>query len=130
MRISLTDKMTGSEQNMLDEQVYKILLNEGEYDDRFFLNFSNNLTDIPDNNPSSELYSIYYTKGVLVANVANLEGGEGTLYLCNMLGQILLTDKLYAEGYNELSHHLKDGIYISVFVSGRTRITRKIIIIN
>jgi hypothetical protein len=130
VKISLTDKLTNTEQDLLNNQEYKISLNEGEYNNRFFLNLSNTVTDIPDNNPLSELYSIYYSQGILKANITNLEGGEGTLYICNILGQILLTDKLYAEGYNELGYHLKDGIYITVFISGNTRITKKILIIN
>lgn len=130
MKISLTDKMTGTEQDLLNSQEYKISLPVGEYQNRFFLNLSNTVTDIPDNTPLSDLYTIYYSQGVLKANITNLEGGEGTLLVCNILGQIFLTDKIYTEGNHEISRHLKDGVYITVFTSGNTRIAKKILIIN
>jgi hypothetical protein len=130
MKISLTDTMTGTEQDLLNNQEFKISLVEGEYNNRFFLNLSNILTDIPDNNPLSDLYTIYYSQGVLKANIISLEGGRGTLLICNLLGQILQTNKIYSVGYHEFSQHLKDGIYITVFSSGQTRITKKILIIN
>jgi hypothetical protein len=130
MKISITDIIAGKDQNLLNNQEYTISLSEGEYNNRFFLNLSNSITGIPDNNPLSELYTIYYSQGVLKANITNLYGGEGTLLICNILGQIFLTDKIYTEGYHEISRHLKDGIYITVFTSGNTRVTKKILIIN
>jgi hypothetical protein len=130
LKISLTDIITGTEQDLLNNQEYKISLSEGEYNNRFFLNLSNTVTDIPDNTPLSELYSIYYSQGVLKANIANLERGKGSLMIYNLLGQTLITDKIYAEGYHEIHKHLNDGIYLTVYTTGNTRITRKILIIN
>jgi len=130
MQISLTDKIAGKEQNLLNSEEYMITLTSGEYNDRFFLNVSNSVTDIPDNNPLSELYSIYYSQGVLKANISNLEWGKGTLLICNLLGQILITDKIYTEGYHEINKHLNDGLYLTVFITGNTRVTKKVLIIN
>jgi len=130
LKISLTDNLTGTEQDLLNNQEYKINLAEGEYNNRFYINLLNSITDIQDNSMFSELYSIYYSGGFLKANIANLEGGKGTLLICNLLGQIVHTEEIYTEGYHEIGQHLKDGIYITVFISGNTKISKKILIIN
>ncbi len=142
IRISLTDKVAGTEQDLLDNQEYKITLTEGEYNDRFFLNLCNTITDIPDdtskaiidgipeNNPSSDFFGIYYSNGILKANIYNLEGGKGTLFVCNLLGQALLINKFFGEGYHEFSQYLKDGIYITVVITGNRKITKKLLIVN
>ena len=39
MRIYLTDKVSGTEQDLLPDKVYSLSLGAGEYNDRFFLNF-------------------------------------------------------------------------------------------
>ena len=52
MRIYLTDKVTGLEQDLLPDKEYKISLGAGEYNDRFFLNFSD-ITNGTDDNSST-----------------------------------------------------------------------------
>jgi len=142
IRISLTDKGAGTEQDLLDGREYKVNLTEGEYNDRFFLNLSNKIDvieedttndiidGIPENITSSDFLGIYYSHGVLKANIFNLEGGKGTLVVCNLLGQTLLIDKFFGEGYHEFNKYLRDGIYITVVFTGNKKITRKILIIN
>ncbi len=136
--ISLTDKVAGTEQNLLDSQEYKITLTEGEYNDRFFLNLSNKteaipgdiINDVPEEISPADNLGIYYSHGILKANILNLEGGKGTLVVCNILGQTFLINKFSGEGYHEFSQYLKDGIYITAVVTGNKRFTKKILIIN
>jgi len=130
MRISLIDNVIGTEQDLLNNQEYKVSLSVGEYQNRFFLNFSNSITDIPDNFPGPDLFSIYYSKGVVKVKINNLQGGEGSLMICNLLGQTLYIHKIYGEGYHEFSIYLKDGIYITTFISGTKRSSKKIFIQN
>jgi hypothetical protein len=130
MKISITDNIAGAEQNLLKNEQYMISLAEGEYNTRFFLNLSNKITDITANRHESDRFSIYYSLGVIKANIDNLQSGKGTLVICNLLGQILFIDQLYGDGYHEFNHYLKDGIYLTALVSGKTKITKKILIIN
>ncbi|MCJ7448506.1 MAG: T9SS type A sorting domain-containing protein [Bacteroidales bacterium] len=133
MRISLIDKVTSTEQDLLNNQEYKISLSVGEYKNRFFLNLSNSITDIPDNFPGPDLFSIYYSQGVLKAKINNLQGAEGadgSIMIYNLLGQTLFIHKIYEEGYHEFNIYLKDGIYIANFISGKNKIAKKILIKN
>lgn len=130
MRISLIDKVNSTGQDLLNNQEYKISLSIGEYTNRFFLNLSNSITDIPDNFPVPDLFSIYYSQGILKAKINNLQGTDGSLMICNLLGQTLFKHKIYEEGYHEFSIYLKDGIYITAFISGKNKIAKKIIIKN
>ena len=130
MRTSLFDKVTGKVQDLLNNQEYKISLNAGEFKNRFFLNMSNVITENPDSFPGPDLFNIYYSQGILHAEINNIQGAYGTLMICNLLGQTLFIQRLYEEGYHEFSTNLKDGIYIAVFISGTKRSSKKIFIPN
>jgi hypothetical protein len=130
MRVTLFDKVTGRVQDLLNNQEYMISLGIGEYLNRFYLNLSNSITDLQNNPSRPDLFSIYYSKGVLKANINSLQGGEGSLIVYNLLGQALLIHKVYKDGYHEINMCLKDGIYIVIFKSGTKRSSRKIFIHN
>jgi hypothetical protein len=130
MRISLFDKLTLTQQDLLFDQEYKVSLTIGEYNNRFFLNMSNILTSTPDYFPGPDLFSIYYSQGVLKANITKLQGKDGSLRLINHLGQTFFIKKVYAEGYHEFSIYLKDGIYIATLISGNNLTSKKILIMN
>jgi hypothetical protein len=128
MRVSLLDKLTGTVQDLLNNQEYKISLGIGEYLNRFYLNLSNSITEIPVNFTEPDLFSIYYSKGVLKVNISSLQGGEGSLVLINLLGQTLFTNEVYGEGYHEFIISLQDGIYIATYISGTKKSSKKIFI--
>jgi hypothetical protein len=128
MKISFADEMTGTVVDLLNNQEYEISLCAGEYLNRFFLNMSNSITDVPYKITDPDLFNISYSKGVLKANFNNLQSGEGSLQICNLLGQTLLIRKIHEEGYHEINIHLKGGVYIATFVSGATRSSKKIVI--
>jgi hypothetical protein len=107
-----------------------VSLAEGQYDNRFFLNFRSEPTGIIDLPAESDLFSIYNTQGTLKLKIDRLPGAEGTLLLSNLTGQTLLISKYYGQGYYEINHGLKDGIYIATFVSGTQHSSKKIYIRN
>ena len=130
MKIYLTDLVAGTSQDILPGKEYKLYLPIGEYNTRFILNFSNMITDVPENIPSPDLFSIYYSQSVFHTKINKLQGTGGSLSICNLSGQTLYVMKVYDEGDHELYVALKDGVYLAVFVSGTTRLTKKIMINN
>jgi len=130
MKIYLSDIIAGKEQDLLPDREYNIDLGIGKYDDRFFLNFSNLTTQIPDVGISADLLNIYCVSGIIKAEINRLHGGYGTIRIYNLTGQILFLEKVYETGFHEFKPGVKDGIYIVSFISGTERISKKIFIKN
>jgi hypothetical protein len=130
MGISLYDKVTGIEKDLLPDKEYKVYLTSGEYKNRFFLNLSNVATYAPDYSSGSDLFSIYCSHGVLKVEINILSGKDGTLMISNLIGQIIFLAKVYERGYHEYYPGIKDGIYIVSFISGNNRSSKKIFIQN
>ena len=124
------DAATGTNQYLLPDNEVRVFLNAGDYTNRFFLNFSNITTDIPDLTSGNNLFTIYSAHGVLKAEINLIKGENGTLTICNLTGQIVFINKVYASGHYEFSPAIKDGIYIVNFVSGDIRISKKLFIQN
>jgi hypothetical protein len=127
--ISITDIIKGTEHSLEPGNEFQIFLKAGEYKDRFFLNLSDIATEVNDIISEQEIFRIYYSNDILHTEINN-SGATGTLSILNLLGQTLYTDKIYGDGYQEHNFHLKDGIYIASYVSGKKRINRKIPIKN
>jgi hypothetical protein len=130
MNISITDNMVNAQQSLLNSEEYRISLSQGEYNNRFFLNISNSITGIPDFIPESDFFSIYYSHGILKADFNNLQNGEGTLIIYNLLGRPVYLNKVHGEGYHEFDIYLTDGLYVAALLSGNNTTTKKILIIN
>jgi hypothetical protein len=151
MKISITDNSTGTVQDLLNGQEFKIPLDAGEYTERFVLNISNVtevipeiVADIPDTLPEmpevvtaisesdqpSDNFSVYYANDILNAEISDLGGRDGSLMLFSLSGQMLLMRKIYSEGHHEFISHVKNGIYLASFNSGNLTTTKKIMIIN
>ena len=130
MSISLYDKVTGTEQDLLPDKEYKLYLTTGEYLNRFFLNLSNVATEVPDHNSGPDLFSIYSSHGILKAEINILSGREGILKICNLTGQIIFLTKIHERGYHEFNPGVKDGIYIVSYITGNSRSSKKLFIQN
>jgi hypothetical protein len=129
-RIYLTDNIAGSEQDLLPDKEYSVPMIKGEYNNRFFLNFSNLTTGFSDYIPNIKPFNIYCTKGILKAEIGEVNGDYGTIYIYNLSGQILFSKRIYTTGYYEYNPGIKDGAYIVRYVSGKLVITKKIILLN
>lgn len=130
MEIYISDIVANIEQDLLPDKDYRLYLTTGQYENRFFLNFLNLGTGIPDYTAEGDLFSIYCSHGILKLEINSLRGADGTLMISNITGQILLIKKYYESGYYELNPDLKNGIYIVSFISGTNRSSKKIFIQN
>jgi hypothetical protein len=127
-QIYLYDELTKADQELDLNKVYSIYLNTGEYINRFSLRVVNGTTDIPESKSDADLFSIYGSKGILIAEINQLQGTKGILTINNISGQILFRKEIYSAGHQEFDPRLKPGIYIVSYTSGNSRETKKIFI--
>jgi len=130
LEIYISDRIAGIKQDFLPGKNYEVYLATGQYENRFFLEFLNLGTGVPDYSLNDDLFSIYCFNGILRLNIWTLPGAEGTLMISNITGQILIINNYYESGYYELNPRLKNGIYIVNFISGTKKSSKKIFILN
>jgi hypothetical protein len=128
MEIFLSDIVAKTEHDLLSGKDYRLDLNTGIYENRFFLNFRNLGTGIPDFIAGDDLLSVYCSHGILKLKINSLPATEGTLIISSLTGQVALIKKYYEPGYYELNPGLKNGVYIVSFLSGTKRCSKKIFI--
>ncbi len=128
--IYLSDIVAGIEQDLLPDNEYRIYLEAGEYYNRFYLNLTSIQTDIPYIQTENDLFSIYSSKGILIANFNIFQGEKGLLLIHSLTGSALFMYNIYQPGYHEFSPVIKDGIYIATFITGKRRGSKKILILN
>lgn len=130
MKISITDKTSGTEKDLLNNQEYRLFLKAGEYLNRFYLNLRAVATEIPDIRPEDDLFSVYSSRGVIKSYINIEKTGTGNLSVLNLAGQTMFVERISKTGYNIFYPGIKDGIYIVSFVSEKYRGSRKIFIQN
>jgi hypothetical protein len=128
MEIYISDIVAKTEKDLLSGKDYRLDLTTGQYENRFFLNFRNIETGIPDNNAGDDFFSVYCSHGILKLKISSFPAAEGTLIISNLTGQVPLIKKYYEPGYYELNPGLKNGVYIVSFLSGTKRCSKKIFI--
>ncbi len=128
MEISISDVAAKTEHDLLSGKDYRLDLTTGLYENRFFLNFRNIGTGIPDYTAGDDLFSVYCSHGILKLKISTLPATEGTLIISNLTGQLPLIKKYYEPGYYELNPGLKNGVYIVSFLSGTRRSSKKVFI--
>jgi len=128
MKIFISDIVANLNQELLPDKNYKVNLKEGQFDNRFFLNFRNIGTGITDYTTGDELFNIFCSHGILKLEINSLPGTDGTLMIYDLIGQILSVNKYYEPGYYEFMPGIKNGIYIVSFLSGTKRSSKKIYI--
>lgn len=128
--IYLSDSGTGIIQDLLGGKEYNVPLTAGEYSGRFTLNITSTPTSTEDIIPENDLFTVFYSRGILKATIKTGYGSEGVLVISNLTGNILFTKEIYESGYYEFNPGLKTGIYIVSFTSGISRISRKVFIYN
>ena len=126
--IYFSDVITGTNQDLLPDKQYKVNLNAGDYQDRFFLNLSDCPTDIPQYDFEKDWFKVYISGGILRVEINLPDGDPGVLTICNLSGQILFNQMLHSSGYHEFYPALDNGIYIINFFSRNKRISRKLFI--
>ena len=128
MKVVLTDLVTGSEQDLRNDNDYKAFLPAGEYENRFLLNLESAVTGIHDPPLEDQVITVYSTNGKVIANINLPDGRPGILAIYNIVGQSLLTKKIYNSGYYEFDNNFRDGILLVNLIAGNFKITKKICI--
>jgi hypothetical protein len=128
MEIYISDIVAKINQDLLSDKDYRLDLKTGQYENRFFLNFRNIGTGIPDFTAGDDLFSVYCSHGILKLEINTLPAAEGTLIISNLTGQMPLIKKYYEPGYYELNPGLKNGVYIVSLLSGTKRCSKKIFV--
>jgi hypothetical protein len=125
-QISLSDMVTGVEQDLLIGNQYSVSLQEGHYQDRFYLNLSNisvSNSDDYDNKAKTNIYSFH---GTLFARIDIPDLKDAWLSVFNLSGQVLYKYKINGPGEYQFNPELRNGLYIISFSSGSLRTTKKL----
>jgi len=130
MKIYLHDAVTGINRDLLPDQEYIIDLTAGEYSNRFSLKLLNSTSNLPDVDLSSDFFNVYSSNGIVKANVGSLDGREGVIYIFDLVGHQVFSQKVFEEGYYEFNPLVKPGIYFVTLLSGNYKNTKKIFILN
>jgi len=130
LNLSLYDNLTDNRQGLNNDSIYTVILEAGEYHNRFFLEIMNVATDIHEPSSDDYLFDIYTSNNLLKTNIYQVQGSEGILSVFNLTGQIVFNQIIRQPGYYEFNAPALSGIYIVNYTSGAMTGSRKIIIGN
>jgi hypothetical protein len=129
--VYLSDTKTGVKQDLQNAPPYRLYLSAGDYENRFYLNFSTTpLVSVgtPGTTPGMPVFKAYSAGGNLFVN-AGLHGGDkGELRVINIVGQVILRQEIGGDTYQQVQSNFAQGIYlVNFYTSGGTQ-TKKILI--
>ncbi len=128
--IYLYDNNAGIYQDMMPGNQYSLTLTPGEYTGRFFLCINSIPTDIERLNASETSFRVFYSNGILNADI-NMEFiRSGILTVTNLTGKTILVKNIYESGHYEFDYKLYPGIYIVTLITENRKISRKISVYN
>lgn len=127
--IYLYDSKTGIRQDLEENPNYRLYLNAGGYENRFFLVFR--LKD-PNTTPvaTTAIFNAYTAGGKLFAHIGEVPGEVCDVMITNMLGQVILRKQLYGNGYHYLGSEFSNGVYIVSFYVQQQQFSKKVLISN
>lgn len=130
MHVYLSDVKAGITQDLQSNPRYRLYLQTGTYENRFFLTFSKGIINtIPETDTTGttlQSKNIYSSGKNLYLNVTS---SKSTLVLMNLLGQIILKREL-GSGYHEIGLQVASGVYLATLISDKDRQIKKIWIQN
>lgn len=129
-KIILTDTVTHSNQDLLHNNIYKVNLQAGHYQERFYLNLIKTKTGINDYENRENDIKIFSFKGNLTIRINRAEFTYGTLTIYNLSGQSLYKNHIMGPGEHKLNPPLRNGFYIVTLTFGSDRVTEKVIFNN
>ncbi|MBN1386838.1 MAG: hypothetical protein JW965_00215 [Bacteroidales bacterium] len=130
VRICLYDNLSGARQGLVNDSIYTVTLESGEYHNRFFLEITNVTTGIEKPVYDDALFNIYCSNRLLKTNIYEVYGKEGIISVINITGQLIYRQIIRHPGYYEFSAPDLNGIYIINYSSGTRTGSRKIFIGN
>jgi hypothetical protein len=117
-KIYFRDRLTGANVNLLPDQNYRVTLNAGDYNDRFFLAFLKGTTGIDDPVAHDKLFTAYSVNSILKATITLVEGRRGTITVFDLAGRPVYITEVHEAGYYEFETETRQGIYIVSYLTG------------
>lgn len=125
--IYIYDAKTGIRQNLQENPRYRLMLDTGRHENRFFLVFQQRGPALPTvSNPGT--FDAYVAGGNLYADVSNLPDEKCDVVIVNMLGQVVLRKRIFGNGRHNLGAQYSNGIFIVSFYSQQQRVSKKVFI--
>lgn len=123
------DAQSGETHKLVPGMEYKVFLNAGDYNSRFFLNFENLTTQKSQYKETDVVpFLLYSTGSKIIAEINCIENRDGTLTVNSLTGHALFIEKVNENGHHEFHPEVLNGIYIVSFVSGKFRTSQKLFI--
>ena len=123
MHLYFYDTKTGVTQDIEANPKYRLFLDAGKYESRFFLLFTTkDKINIPGYN--SELNA--YTDGKNI--FAYLTTGNGQIVITDILGRLVTKETFSGTGYHEVALDVAPGVYFATLYSSMGKQTKKLFI--
>jgi hypothetical protein len=120
LHVYFADAARGIIQDIEQIAGYKIQLDKGDYDHRFYLVFSKkDKVSMPG---TEELNAYVQGRSVFLT----LTGEKGDVLITNALGQVIRQEQLAGSGLHEIRLDVPSGIYVVSLVTNKGRLSRKV----
>lgn len=126
--IYLYDIKSDIRQNLHNNPQYRLYLEAGDYEGRFFLGFLGKDT-IP-LLPTGRIFNVYSIGSNLYGSIKDVSDKKYDVSISNLLGQVIMQKKLNGNGTHQLGSQLCNGVYIVRFYTHEPVFTQKIFISN
>lgn len=118
--IYLYDMIAGVRQDLRRNPRYRLYLNAGGYEKRFFLGFQGKSPAVPP--VTGGIYTAYSVGRVLNANITEVPGEKCDVVVTNVAGQVIMRKQLVGNGHHELGSQFSSGIYIVSFYTQQQKV--------
>jgi hypothetical protein len=126
MHVYLSDVQAHACQDLQANPRYRIRLDTGKYEQRFFLSFVP--YGINKAMLSGEVFNAWSAGGAVFLDLYALSGGRGDAMITNMSGQVAAREKIDGYGHHIIPGPFVLGVYIISFVSNGEVHSKKIFI--
>ncbi|WP_343305615.1 LamG-like jellyroll fold domain-containing protein [Chitinophaga niabensis] len=125
--VYLYDVKTGIKQDLQKIPKYRLMLEAGKYENRFFLVFRTK-EDVPPATPVTGTFNTYTMGGNLYADISDMQDEKCDVVITNMLGQIILRKRIFGNGRHNLGSQFTNGIFIVSFYTKQQMVSKKVFI--
>ncbi len=123
MHIYFTDARAANTQELQIGGQYRIQLEKGTYQNRFYLGLGRNAS-VMQPLSSNDLTAYYSGNSVFVYALS----GKGTVLITNALGQIVKSEEVIGMGYHEIGVDVSSGVYLVTLSGEFGKKSKKVII--
>ena len=127
LNLYLLDKEKNSTQDLRKNPTYRFFLQTGEYNQRFALLFAKT-NGIIEPAHSYNLFAITQTNGTVMVKINLPDNEPGTLYVSNLLGQIILEKAVSNLQTVDISTGVNSGVYVVTMTAGERTQSEKTLI--